>query len=152
MEYRIADQNDTELLMDIRLKMLRTVNGLPDDYEFSQELTGYLREYFLSGDHTTCLALDSGTAVGCASISYYELMPTFDHPTGRRAHIMNVYTDESSRRKGIAKRLVLTLTARAKERGVTEISLDTTESGRPFYEKLGFRASEECMVMILKDL
>ena len=35
----------------------------------------------------------------------------------------------------------------AKEKGVTEISLDATDLGRPLYEALGFCASNECMVM-----
>lgn len=34
----------------------------------------------------------------------------------------------------------------AKEKGVTEISLDATEEGRTLYEKAGFVESEECMV------
>ena len=38
----------------------------------------------------------------------------------------------------------------AKERGVTEISLDATPSGRPLYQKFGFTDSEECMVLNLK--
>ena len=38
----------------------------------------------------------------------------------------------------------------AKENGVTEISLDTTEKGRPLYESLGFNSSDSCMVMNLK--
>ncbi|MCF0132327.1 MAG: N-acetyltransferase, partial [Bacteroidaceae bacterium] len=37
----------------------------------------------------------------------------------------------------------------AKSNGVTEISLDTTTMGRPLYESLGFKASDECMVMEL---
>ena len=31
---------------------------------------------------------------------------------------------------------------------VTEISLDTTEAGRPFYESLVFVRSNECMVLV----
>ena len=33
------------------------------------------------------------------------------------------------------------------QRGATEISLDATQSGRPFYESLGFTASDECMIL-----
>ena len=38
----------------------------------------------------------------------------------------------------------------ARRRGVTEISLDATASGRPLYRKLGFRDSAECMVLVLE--
>ena len=38
----------------------------------------------------------------------------------------------------------------AKENGVTEISLDATEMGRPLYHTLGFQVSDSCMVMDLK--
>ena len=38
----------------------------------------------------------------------------------------------------------------AKGNGVTEISLDATEMGRPLYESLGFKTSDSCMVMDLE--
>ena len=38
----------------------------------------------------------------------------------------------------------------AKEKGVTEISLDATELGKPLYKKCNFVESEECMVFNLK--
>ena len=64
---------------------------------------------------------------------------------------MNVYTKEEYRRQGIARKMVEILIDNAKRKGVTEISLDATESGRPLYESLGFKASDECMVMNVLD-
>lgn len=77
-------------------------------------------------------------------------MPTFSHSTGNRAHLMNVYTRADYRRRGISKKMVEILIDEAKENGVTEISLDATEMGRPLYESLGFKASDSCMVMDLE--
>ena len=151
MEYRIATIDDIEELMDIRLEMLRIVNNLKEDQDFSDELVTYSRKYFIDGNQETCLAYDNGVGIGCASISYIEVMPTFSHPTGKRAHLMNVYTKAEYRRKGIARKMVQMLIEDAKRKGVSEISLDATESGRPLYESLGFKASEECMVINVLD-
>lgn len=145
MEYRKATADDIELLMSLREEMLRIVNGLPEDHRFSDVMTENSRRYFLEGDQTTVIALDNGKAAACASISYIEVMPTFSHPTGKRAHLMNVYTNAAYRRQGIAQKLVNMLTAEAAERGVTEIGLDATDSGRPLYEALGFTASVSYM-------
>lgn len=38
--------------------------------------------------------------IGCATICYFTIMPTFSHPTGKRAHLMNVYTLKDYRRQG----------------------------------------------------
>lgn len=147
--YRRSASEDIEELMDIRLEMLRIVNDYPKDYEFSGELVENSKRYFEEGDQTTILAFDEEKAVGCASMSYIEVMPTFSHPTGKRAHLMNVYTNEAYRRKGIAREMVQRLLDEARERGATEISLDATESGRPLYRAMGFVDSEECMVLVL---
>lgn len=151
IEYRIATNEDMELLMSSRLEMLRVVNGLPEAYEFDAVLVKESRNYFAEGDQTTVLALEQGQVIGCATLCYIGLMPTFSHPTGKRAHLMNVYTRERYRRQGIAARMVEMLIREARVRGATEISLDATESGRPLYERLGFAASKECMVMSLGE-
>ena len=148
IEYRIATAGDIDLMMSSRLEMLHVVNDLSGDYEFSDDLINYSREYFLNGDQTTVLALDGQTVIGCASMSYMTIMPTFSHPTGKRAHLMNVYTNSNYRRQGIARRMVTMLIDDAWGKGATEISLDATESGRPLYESLGFKDSKECMVLV----
>ena len=147
MEYKLATKDDIELMMKSRLEMLKVVNNLPQDYQYTDELVKESREYFLNGDQTTVLAIDDGEVVGCASMSYMWIMPTFSHPTGKRAHLMNVYTRSSHRRQGIARRMCEMLIEDAWSKGATEISLDATTMGRPLYESLGFASSTECMVL-----
>lgn len=145
--YKIATPDDMELLMSSRLEMLKVVNDLDYKYRYSDEIVNNSREYFEKGDHTTVLALDGKRVIGCASICYMYIMPTFDHPTGKRAHLMNVYTMKEWQRKGIARRMVSMLIDEAWKRGATEISLDATEEGRPLYKSLGFTESTEGMVL-----
>lgn len=147
IEYRRATSEDIELLMSSRLEMLRAVNDLSEDQEFSEEIISESRDYFLNGYQTTILAMDGDIVIGCASMSYMRIMPTFSHPTGRRAHLMNVYTRYEYRRKGIARSMVGMLIEDAWDKGATEISLDATTAGRPLYESLGFVDSKECMVL-----
>ena len=147
MEIRIATQEDIDLLMSSRLEMLKVVNDLPADYKYTEQLVKESRDYFLNGDQITVLAIDNGEVIGCASMSFMRIMPTFSHPTGRRAHLMNVYTRNTYRRQGIARKMVEMLIDETWKRGATEISLDATTMGRPLYESLGFTSSTECMVL-----
>ena len=148
IEYKIATSDDMEQLMSSRLEMLKVVNNLDFDYEYSDEIIESSIEYFKHGDHTTVLAMDGKRVIGCATICYIYIMPTFSHPTGKRAHLMNVYTMKEWQRHGIAMKMVSMLIDEAWERGVTEISLDATDEGRPLYKKLGFVDSTEGMVLV----
>ena len=150
IKIRKANVDDIEILMEIRLEMLRVVNDLSEEEEFDKVLVDCSREYFLHGDQTTVIAVDNGKAIGCASISYINRMPTFDHPTGKRAHLMNVYTNKAYRRQGIGRKMVEVLIEEAREKGCTEVSLDATEQGRFLYTQLGFTANESGMVLNLK--
>ena len=150
VEFKIATNDDIELLMSSRLEMLKVVNNLPADYEYTDEIINESRDYFLNGDQVTVLALDGDIVAGCASMSFMRIMPTFSHPTGKRAHLMNVYTRSDYRRQGIARKMVNMLIDETWKRGATEISLDATKMGRPLYESLGFTNSTECMVLTRK--
>ena len=144
-----ADNSNIEELMSIRLEMLKIVNNMSDEDKFDKILVESSREYFLNGNQTTLLAKDGEKIIACASISYILLMPTFSHPTGKRAHLMNVYTNKAYRHQGIAKKMVSQLIAEAKEKGFTEISLDARPDGKPLYKVLGFTENKEGMVLEL---
>ena len=149
VDYKTATLDDMDLMMSSRLEMLRVVNNLDLSYKYSEEMIENSRKYFEDGDQTTVLAMDGEKVIGCATMSYITIMPTFSHPTGKRAHLMNVYTMKEWQRRGIAKKMVLMLIEDAKRRGATEVSLDATEEGRPLYYNVGFKDSDECMVLAL---
>ena len=137
--------NGSERIEDavkIRVEMLSLMHPEAD---FGGEFARLSEDFFKNGEQTTILAYDGEKAVGCATICYITVMPTFDHQTGKRAHLMNVYTNAEYRRQGIARQMVTMLLNEAKERGVTYISLDTTQSGELLYKALGFDHSKETM-------
>lgn len=142
-----ADASNEDEALRIRLDCLRAVGNLPKDYEFAPEFVAATRDFLRNADQTTLLAMDGSIPIACATLCYKTCIPTLGHPTGRRAHIMNVYVAEGCRRQGIARRLMLALHGEAEERGVTEITLDATDEGRKLYAALGYRASDECMYL-----
>ena len=70
-------------------------------------------------------------------------------PKPRRAWILNVYTEREYRRQGIARRVMETMIAWCRQAGFQSVSLHTSEDGRPLYESLGFKPTEE-MKLVLK--
>ena len=131
--------------------MLKVVNSLPEDTVFNEDFINSTKEYFKSPYQTTVLSVNDHEVVGCAAICYIKVMPAFDDPSGKRAHIMNVYTGNNHRRQGIAFRMMEMLIHEAKQKGVSEISLDATELGRPLYKNCGFADAEESMVLNIKS-
>ena len=146
---RAALPGDMEVLLSLRREMLAQVNGIPQD-GLSDEFMRLTEDFFGNGDQTTVLAFCGEKPAGCATICWLNVMPTYSHPTGKRAHIMNVYTRKEYRRMGAARKMVEFLISQARSRGVTHITLDATEMGRPLYEALGFCSSEESMGLDLR--
>ena len=145
-----ADASKEDAALAIRLDCLRAVGALPKDYPFSDDFIAETRDFLRQADQTTLLAMDLGCPVACATLCYQRCLPPLGHPTGRRAHIMNVYTAEGYRRQGLARQLLLSLHEEARHRGVTEITLDATDEGRKLYEALGYQTSDECMFFDMK--
>lgn len=148
---RKVDESLLDAALRIRLDCLRAVNHLPPEHEFSPDFIAATRNFLRTADQTTLLALDRGYPIACATLCCKRCIPTLGHPTGRRGHIMNVYTAEGYRRQGLARRLMAGLHAEAASRGLTEITLDATDEGRKLYAALGYQASDECMYFDMKE-
>lgn len=139
--YKQATIADLDELVRTRIIVLRAANKLSDDVDMSaveKESREYYKRALVSGEHVAYLVYDKDTFIGAGGESFYQVMPTYHNPTGRKAYIMNMYTAPEYRRKGVALRTLDLLVAAAKERGISQIFLEATESGRPLYDKYGF--------------
>ena len=144
---RRVDEALLDAALSIRMECLREVCGYGPEHAFAPEFIAETADFLRTADQTTLLMMDADTPVACATLCYKRTIPTPGHPTGKRAHLMNVYTAPHCRRRGLAKRLLTVLHREAEKRGVTEITLDATEVGRRLYESMGYAASDECMYL-----
>jgi GNAT superfamily N-acetyltransferase len=64
-------------------------------------------------------------------------------PEPRRAWILNVYTYPEYRRRGIARQLMQTMIEWCRRAGFQSVALHASDDGRPLYESLGFKQTEE---------
>ena len=144
---RRVDETLLEKAVAIRLECLREVCQLPLEYAFGEDFVNETRLFLREADQTTLMMMAGDVPVACATLCYKRCIPTPGHPTGRRAHLMNVYTAPAYRRRGLARRLLTILHREAEGRGVTEITLDATQAGRCLYTSLGYAASDEAMYL-----
>ena len=139
--YKKASLEDLELLTQTRAHVLRAANALPEDADMN-EVKRQTRRYYETalpgGSHIAYLVFDGTRLVGSGGVSFFQVMPTYHNPSGKKAYIMNMYTDPAYRRRGIAYRTLDLLVLDAKRLGVTAISLEATDMGRPLYEAYGF--------------
>jgi len=68
----------------------------------------------------------------------------------RRGNIVNVYTIPRARRQGLARRLMETSLEWCRKNGIRAVILHSSEEGRPLYQALGFRATNEMRVILEK--
>ncbi|MCR4746221.1 MAG: GNAT family N-acetyltransferase [Lachnospiraceae bacterium] len=141
IEYKFATINDIDLLTKTRVEVLRAANKLDDSADMSEVEKAskiYYKKALANGSHTAILVLDGNNFIGAGGISYYEVMPTYHNPSGKKAYVMNMYTSPEYRRKGIARKTLDLLINDAKSRGINCISLEATDMGKPLYEDYGF--------------
>ena len=150
-EYKKATVEDIEKLVRTRIIVLRAANKLSDDVDMSvveKESYEYYKRALETGEHIAYLVYDKGAFIGAGGVSFYQVMPTYHNPTGKKAYIMNMYTAPEYRRHGIAIHTLDLLVNDARELGVWQIALEATDMGRPLYKKYGFVKMEDEMELV----
>ena len=149
-EYKKATIADIDELVRTRIIVLRTANKLSNDVDMSlveKESYEYYKSALETGEHIAYLVYDNENFIGAGGVSFYQVMPTYHNPTGKKAYIMNMYTASEYRRQGIAFHTLDLLVKDVRKQGISQITLEATEMGRPLYEKYGFVKRKDEMVL-----
>ena len=141
LTYKRATLEDIDVLTETRIEVLRAANKLPDDTDMSEvkkQSYDYYKKALRDGTHIAYLIFEGERFAGAGGVSFFQIMPTYHNPSGKKAYIMNMYTRPDYRRRGIAYKTLDLLVKDAKSMGITNIFLEATDMGCPLYEKYGF--------------
>jgi len=134
---------DIEALVKMRMTYLRY--DFPDTSEEKLErVTAALPEYFkkhIDKDMFAFAAVEDGIVISGAFLVVIEKPANPVFPTGKIGNVLNVFTIEQYRRKGIAAHVMKMLMDHAENIRLDFLELKATADGYPMYKKLGF--SEE---------
>ena len=106
------------------------------------------REYFpvavRDGSYRGFLAVDeSGQVIGGGGIVISAWPGSLGQHEPKRAMILNMFVERQYRRRGIARELMKTMIAWCKDNGFVRVGLHASDEGRPLYESLGFKPTNE---------
>ena len=83
---------------------------------------------------------------GCLWIKKEQPNPT--HPRLEAPYLLSMFTEKNFRRQGVARLIVKTAMEWSREHGYDRINLHSTEVGKPLYEELGFRPTNEMQLKL----
>lgn len=141
MLFKKATMQDLDMLVQIRMEVLRGVFGLSEDQDMSdleQENLEYYQRALANKEHIACLVFADGLFVGCGGLCLQKELPSPDNLTGKCGYLMNIYVREAHRNKGIGKQIVAWLIEQAKIQKISKLTLETSPEGICLYQSMGF--------------
>ncbi|HEX7286726.1 MAG TPA: GNAT family N-acetyltransferase [Candidatus Angelobacter sp.] len=104
----------------------------------------WLLEHMNSGDyHAWLVTAPDGSIAAGAGLWLMDWPPHMVGQGARRGNILNVYTAENFRRRGLAHELMEAVLGWCRENGVDMIILHASPAGQSLYEAMGFAATNE---------
>lgn len=142
---RLATPADAPLISAHRRLMFRDMGT-----EQTDALERALREFetwvtprLVNSEYVGWFAIAPDGAVAAGAGVWLMDWPPHTSGPGPRANILNVYTEQAHRRKGLARLLVNTALDWCKSQNIHMVILHASDEGRPLYERLGFTPTNE---------
>ncbi len=145
---RRATPKDSLVLADMRRRMFIAM-GKPDDDRMQnmvRAFAAWVADAISRGVYVGWVVeTPEREPVANAGLFLLEWPPHLRDIGVMRGYILNVWTNEDHRRKGIARELMGTIMSEARRRNIRVLTLHASDEGKHVYEELGFRQSREMM-------
>ena len=106
-----------------------------------------LCEMLKSGEYRGWLIEFEGQIVAGGGMILRRLLPRLGSISGgREAYILNMLTDREHRRKNLARQIMQVMIEWCQENNIGRVSLHASDEGRPLYESMKFKATNEMML------
>jgi ribosomal protein S18 acetylase RimI-like enzyme len=147
---RLGTVDDVPVIVHHRWAMFADMGY--DDLAFldamSKEFAPWVTEKLECGEYLGwCAVNEQNEVVAGAGVWFIEWPPTMHDLTGKRAYLLNVYTEPEYRRLGLARQLVAAILDHCRQQGIQVASLHASDKGRSLYESLGFKQTNEMRLM-----
>jgi GNAT superfamily N-acetyltransferase len=156
MEYSIrrATPADSVILAHHRRAMFEDM-GTRDAAELTRvqnDFEPWVWQRLTDGTYQAWVAVNADDQVmGGAGLWLMDWPPTVVSRTRQRGNLFNVYTKPEHRRKGIARALTKTILQWCATHDVDCVILHASADGRPLYESLGFRSTNEMRLQLQRQ-
>jgi GNAT superfamily N-acetyltransferase len=148
---RQANMDDLEVLVQLRLSLLREVGNLRSG-TCTADLAEAIRQYFTktlpTGQFVAWVAQVDGRIIGTSGVVMFERPPVDGNLSGLDAYIMNIYTIPSWRCKGVATVLLGEIISYVKQTDARRIWVHSTRDGKHLYKKFGFVSTLKEMELV----
>src|ERR1039458_5353641 len=137
---REAGSADLETILHHRRSMFRDMGeGTVEELDRMMEVARpWLARGMEEGSYRHWLAVDgSGRVAGGGGVLLCPWPANPHDPCTERAVILNVYTEQEFRRRGVARRVMAAILAWIKAYGLRGANLHASDDGRRLYEELG---------------
>jgi ribosomal protein S18 acetylase RimI-like enzyme len=149
LETRPATAADAALIACHRRAMFAAMRGYDDSALDAVQRSSepWTARMISEGKYLGWIFFNDQKPIASAGLMIMDWPPHPLDPEGEsRAYILNVFVEPDYRRRGLARELLRLCLAEARRRNLRVVSLHASSEGRPLYESLGFRGTNEMLL------
>lgn len=100
------------------------------------------------GSYRGWLIEDGPDVVAGGGVAILGFQPTPSDPSPRRVWVLNMYTEPAHRGRGLARQIIQSIIGWCRDQGFRSVFLHASDDGRPLYERLGFKPTNETRLVL----